>query len=151
MLGLVLVAALWWTFFNSDPERAEKALGKAPVNQHVRLSLHGFFFSFILILFGIVMLSAGLGHAVTDITHALPVKYAVLLGGGTSVYFLGLFAFRQAFGIQPATARLVAVAAAMTSCWVGYTATALAHVSMLMAIVISVVVVEGTNRKTSSC
>jgi len=150
VFGLVLVAALWWIFFNADPQRAENALSEAPVNRRVRLALYGFFFSFILVMFGIVTLSAGLGHAVTAITHALPVKYALLLGGGAALYLLGLFAFRLAFGITPTRVRLMAVAGAVASVSIGAGLSALAQVVVLLVIAIAVTVAESVTGTRSS-
>ena len=142
VLGLALAAALWWSYFITDPARSEKALDAAPIAARVRLALAGYFYAYIPILFGIVVLAAGLGHAVSHIEDPLPLAQAILLGVGTALYLLGTAAFRLVFGIQPVAVRLAAVALAAVTPLAGVALSALAQVGLLVATVVGMLAVE---------
>ena len=142
VLGLALAAALWWSYFITDPDRSERALVAAPVAARVRLAIAGYFYAYIPILFGIVVLAAGLGHAVSHIADPLPPEYAILLGVGTALYLLGTATFRLVFGIQPVAIRLVAVAVAAATALAGVAVSALVQVGLLIATVVGVLAVE---------
>lgn len=143
VLGLVLSAALWWSHFIGDPARSEAVMVGAPVALRVRLALRGYFFAYMPMLFGIVALSAGLGHAIGHIAAPLPAAPAILLGGGTALYLLGTVAFRRAFGLGAVAARIAAVIAAAATPLGGMHVSALVEVGLLIAIVVSMLVVEG--------
>jgi low temperature requirement protein LtrA len=142
VLGLGLAASLWWLYFMKDPQRSEKALVAAPVATRVRLALAGYFYAYIPILFGIVLLAAGLGHAVSHITDPLPPEYAILLGVGTALYLLGAATFRFVFGIRPIAPRLVASVVAVVTAFAGMSASALLEVGLLIATVVGLLAVE---------
>jgi low temperature requirement protein LtrA len=141
-LGLALAAALWWSYFITDPDRSEQALVAAPVAARVRLAIVGYFYSYIPILFGVVVLAAGLGHAVSHIAAPLPMEHAILLGAGTGLYLLGTASFRFVFGIQPVVTRLGAVAVAVATALAGVAVSALAQVALLIAALIGLLGVE---------
>lgn len=142
ILGLALAAALWWSHFMGDPERSEAALVAAPLASRVRLALAGYFYAYIPILFGIVVLAAGLGHAVRHIEAPLAPEHAILLGAGTALHLLGTAAFRLVFGIRPVSSRLVAVAAAGATAFAGVGVSALLQVGLLITIVVGLVALE---------
>jgi low temperature requirement protein LtrA len=146
VLGLALAAALWWSYFIPEPDRSERVLVDAPVAARVRVALAGFFYSFIPILFGIVLLAAGLGHAVGHIAEPLAMGHAVLLGAGTALYLLGTAAFRLVFGIRPLGTRAAAAALAGLTPIAGAGISALAQVALLLAIAAALLVVEARAR-----
>ncbi len=140
--GLALAAALWWVYFITDPARSEEALVAAPLATRVHLALAGYFYAFIPILFGIVVLAAGLGRALRHIEAPLSLEYAILLGAGTALYLLGTMAFRLVFGIQPVATRLAAAAVAGATAIAGVTVSALLQVGLLIATVVELIAVE---------
>jgi low temperature requirement protein LtrA len=142
ILGLALAAALWWVHFITDPDRSEKALVAAPLAARVRLAIAGYFYAYIPILFGIVVLAAGLGHALRHIEAPLSLEYAILLGAGTALYLLGTMVFRLVFGIRPVTTRLVAAAAAAATAFAGVAVSAFLQVGLLIATVVGLLAVE---------
>jgi low temperature requirement protein LtrA len=142
ILGLALAAALWWSHFMGDPERSEAALVAAPLAARVQLALAGYFYAYIPILFGIVVLAAGLGHAVRHIAAPLAAPPAIFLAAGTALYLLGTAAFRLVFGIRPVTWRLAAVAVAGATALAGMGVSALLQVSLLIAIVVGLLTIE---------
>lgn len=142
VLGLVLISSLWWLFFTSDQVWSERRLHAVPVKDKVRLALLGYYFTFIPIMLGIVCLSAGLGHAVSHITHTLPSEFALLLGSGTALYLLGISAFRGVFDLHPVFIRVVGAICAIATYWAGVGCSALIQVVLLIIIVMLLIFVE---------
>ena len=65
VLGLALVAALWWAYFGvGDDERAEQAMLAADPAARPALAFSGYFYPYIAMLLGVVALAAGVerGH-----------------------------------------------------------------------------------------
>ena len=142
ILGLALAAALWWVYFITDPVRSEDALVAAPVASRVRLAIGGYFDAYIPILFGIVVLAAGLGRALRHIGAPLSPEYAMLLGAGTALYLLGTMAFRLVFGIRPVSTRLVAAGVAAATAVAGVAVSAFAEVVLLIVTVVVLLAIE---------
>src|SRR5262249_15000049 len=82
VLGLLLAAALWWTYFGADEERAEASLTAASMNERIRMALVGYFYAFVPMLLGITALAAGVKLTISTIEASLPLAPALLLGGG---------------------------------------------------------------------
>lgn len=142
VLGVVLVAALWWSYFSSDEARAEHIMKTVPLPERVRLALNGYFYSYMLILFGIVMLSAGLRHAISYISNTLPTDQAVLLGAGVALHLLGTVAFKNTFGLKPLAPRIIGAIAALATCFAGTEVSALLQIGLLIVIAVAYITVE---------
>lgn len=142
ILGLAFVAALWWCHFIIDPPRSEEALVAAPVATRVRLAVAGYFYSYIPILFGTVVLAAGLGRAMRRIEEPLPLEYAILLGTGTALYLLGTAGFRLVFRIRPVAVRLAAVIVAAATAFAGVASSAFLQLGLLIATVVALLAAE---------
>jgi len=67
VLGLALAAGLWWAYFAGDEEGAERALSSAALDRRFRLANDAYFFAFIPMLLGVIVIAAGvkrsIGHA----------------------------------------------------------------------------------------
>ncbi len=72
VLGLALVAALWWAYFGvGDDERAEQAMLAADPAARPALALAAYFFAYIPMLLGVVALASGVKQAIVNTgTHA---------------------------------------------------------------------------------
>ena len=134
ILALGLIAALWWTFFGGDQERAEAALWAAPVTARVRMALGAYFYAFIPLLLGVIVLAAGLHLALGDLGARLSGVEALLLGGGVALFLAGDLAYRVALGIGPLVPRAVAAVAALGSIALGVSISALGQVVALLVI-----------------
>jgi low temperature requirement protein LtrA len=95
MLGIGIVAALWWTYFDIVALVSARRLVRAPEGK-VRNELARDSYSYIhfLLVAGVVLLALGLKKALGHPTDPLEDVPAFALLGGVAVYLLGLVAFR---------------------------------------------------------
>jgi low temperature requirement protein LtrA len=94
-LGIGVVAALWWTYFDIVALVSARRLIRAPEGK-VRNELARDSYSYIhfLLVAGIILLALGLKKAIGHPTDPLDDVPAFALVGGVAVYLLGLVAFR---------------------------------------------------------
>jgi low temperature requirement protein LtrA len=94
-LGIGIVAALWWTYFDIVALVSARRLVRAPEGR-VRNELARDSYSYIhfLLVAGVILLALGLKKAIGHPTDPLEEVPAFALVGGVAVYLLGLVAFR---------------------------------------------------------
>jgi low temperature requirement protein LtrA len=94
-LGVAVVAALWWLYFDVVALVAERRLSRAAVgreqNEMARDSYSYLHFPMVA---GIVLLALGLKKTIADVGEPLDLVPAVALLGGTAVYLLAHVSFR---------------------------------------------------------
>jgi low temperature requirement protein LtrA len=136
LLGLALAATLWWAYFASDEELAERALADAePVDRQLRLAIAAYFFAYLPMLLGIITLAAGVKESIGEVGHRLDPAPAVTLGAGVALYLAGDVAFRTALRIGPVAARAVAAVAALLTIVLGiYVAGAVQLVALVLVL-----------------
>ena len=94
-LGIGIVAALWWTYFDMVALVSARRLIRAPVGKiQNELARDSYSYVHFLMVAGIILLALGLKKAIGHPTHALDDVPAFALVGGVAVYLLGLVAFR---------------------------------------------------------
>jgi low temperature requirement protein LtrA len=142
VLALVLVAALWWTYFGGDEDAAGRALVAASLTRRVVMALNAYFYAFVPILLGVVTLAAGLKLAIGDVGARLSPEAALLLGGGTGLYLAGDVAYRLALGIMPMTARAVAAVITLLTVVLGIGLSGLAQLTALLVLLLAMHAVE---------
>jgi low temperature requirement protein LtrA len=123
-LALALAASLWWSYFSGagqqgDDTRAEQALKAAPPELRPSLALYGFGYGHLVMIAGIVVLSAGIKLALSHPESELLPVGAWNLAGGLALYLLGDVIFRWVVGIGPLRLRLVASLLALPTALVG--------------------------------
>jgi len=134
VLGLALAAGIWWSYFDKDAQRAESVLENARPHDKVGIAIHGFFYSFILMLLGIVALAAGMEHAISHAMHPNKLSYALLLSAGSALYLLGGVIFRVTIQASPIRYRLIAVLFVLVSALLGIYTTSLLQLGALVCI-----------------
>jgi low temperature requirement protein LtrA len=142
VLGLALVAALWWTYFGGpDDERAEMAFGRTDPALRPALALHAYWYAYIPLLLGVVALAAGLKVAMTHPGGGLPWRVSLVLASGVALFLAGDVVFRRALRIGSpwyrAGAAVVSVAA-----WAVGVASSAAEVALLTGIVAAMLLLE---------
>jgi low temperature requirement protein LtrA len=107
-ISLLLAATLYWAYFGvGEDDRAEAALDALPPERAQSAGLAAYGYAFWVILFGIVLIAAGLHHALAHPTERLTWEYAGQLCGGVGGFWLGLGLFRLALGLPQAWPRIV--------------------------------------------
>jgi len=146
VLGLALVACLWWAYFTGDSERAEHALRTAAPERQPRLAIEGFFYAHIPMLLGVVFIAAGVTSAIGHAAEPLATGPASALAGGVLLYLAGDVAFRRTLGIGSGVVRAVAAVVALATIPLGWSSAAL----QLVALVVVFAAVFGMERALTS-
>ena len=112
LLSLVLIAALWWSYFDHDDERAEHAMRTLSGEARARVGVIGYWYTHLVMLAGIVLLAAALKEIVAEGAQA-PAWSAWVLASGVATYLAGDALFRKVLRIQPLLFRAIAALAAI--------------------------------------
>lgn len=107
VLALVLVAALWWSYFDREDRRAADRLVAAPPEERARMGLLGYWYAHLALIAGIVLVAAG----IRQLLEGNPGMK--LLAGGMTLFMLGDIFFRRVMGIEPVGVRFVGAAGAV--------------------------------------
>lgn len=142
VLGLTLAAALWWTYFVTDEEGAERAMVAASEGERFSLAINGYFFAYIPILLGVIAAAAGVERSIGRATDPLDLGSAVFLAVGVAMFLLGEVSFRRVMGIRPVGARAVAALAAAATVALGIAAAAVVQLIALVVIVVAALAAE---------
>jgi low temperature requirement protein LtrA len=92
-LGIVVVSALWWLYFDVAAIIARRRLMQATGIDLHRLALHSYSYLHLPMIAGIVLFALGLKTALGDVGETLDTVPAVALCGGAALYLLGHIAF----------------------------------------------------------
>jgi low temperature requirement protein LtrA len=92
-LGIVVVAALWWLYFDVAAIIARGRLAEARGPALHRLALHSYSYLHLPIVAGVVLFALGLKTTLGDVGADLATVPAVGLCGGAALYLLGEIAF----------------------------------------------------------
>jgi low temperature requirement protein LtrA len=119
ILGLILTAALWWIYFARDDEVARTTMLARPNTAQLRQALSGYFYAFIPMLFGIILLATGIKSSIEHLTSRLDTAHAFAFGGGVGLYLIGTIIFRRASAIPEVTYRYGAAFLAVLTGFIG--------------------------------
>jgi low temperature requirement protein LtrA len=92
-LGIVVVSALWWLYFDVAAILARRKLMQATGVDQARLALHSYTYLHLPMVAGIVLFALGLKTTLDDVGETLDTVPAVALCGGAALYLLGHIAF----------------------------------------------------------
>jgi low temperature requirement protein LtrA len=109
-LGLLITAAMWWTYFDSAPI-AESRLRTHP--DPVLAAADAYSYLHLVIVAGIIVFAAGVRHLVSALAHTPPASVRLALCAGIAAYLLGHVAFGWRMIGQVGYAKVVIVAALM--------------------------------------
>jgi low temperature requirement protein LtrA len=95
VLGIALVAAMWWAYFDVDSIVASRRLVDAtPGREQNEMARDAYSYLHFPMSAGIVLVALGLKTTIAHLGEALPTVPAVAFVGGTSLYLLAHVAFR---------------------------------------------------------
>jgi len=142
VLGLILTAALWWIYFARDEEVARATMLARPNPEQLRQALGAFFYAFIPMLFGIILLATGIKSSIEHLTTRLDTAQAFTFGGGVGLYLVGTTIFRRVSGITEVNYRYLAALLAVLTGFIGFTLYAGLQFTGLILILIVLVLAE---------
>jgi len=142
VLGLLLSAHLWWSYFGPDAERVEHVMVSASPTRRGHLALYGFGAGHFLMLSGIILTAAALEVGIHAPTHAVSTATAWNLSGGLALYFVGDVYFRRVMGLGPGRLRLLLAFLLLATVPLGLTFSALAQLLVVVLILVLVFAIE---------
>ncbi|RPJ16737.1 MAG: low temperature requirement protein A, partial [Chloroflexi bacterium] len=142
VLGLILTAALWWLYFERDDEVARITMLARSGPARLRQALGAYFYAFVPMLFGIILLATGIESSIEHLTTRLDAAHAFAFGGGVSLYLIGTIIFRRVSGIPEVTYRSIATCLAVLTGFIGITLYAGLQFVGLILILVGLILVE---------
>jgi low temperature requirement protein LtrA len=144
VLGLALVAALWWAYFGvGDDEHAEQAMLAADPAARPALAFSAYFYPYIPMLLGVVALASGVKQAIVNTGRTLPAGPCLAVGCGVALFLAGTAAIRLALRTGAVRYRLAAAAACRAASAVGVAVSVAAEMVLLTLIVAAALIAEG--------
>jgi low temperature requirement protein LtrA len=140
-IGVALAAALWWTYFDGDDERAERAMRRSSGADRARLAIQAYYYAHLVMIAGIIMAAAGVHEAVGAVEQPEHAS-AWLISVGVAVYLLGAGVFRWLLHLGPAWQRFVAGALALGAMPVGEWSGSFAQLTLVVLVLVGMLVVE---------
>jgi low temperature requirement protein LtrA len=150
VLGLALAAALWWTYFVGEDERAERALAATPAARRLRVANNAYFYAYVPVLLGVITIAAGVKHAIGHVTEPLDAAAALALGGGVAMYLAGDVAFRATLRIRPLGYRAAAALVALATVALGVRVAAAAQLIGLLLVLVATLAAEARRRGSAT-
>jgi low temperature requirement protein LtrA len=92
-LGIVVVSALWWLYFDVAAIVVRRRLMEAKGLELHRLALHSYSYLHLPMIAGVVLFALGLKTTLEHVDETLDTVPAVALCGGAALYLLGHIAF----------------------------------------------------------
>jgi low temperature requirement protein LtrA len=141
-LGVAVVCAMWWLYFDIVAVAAEHMLASLTGRAQAAMARDSYSYIHLFMVFGIVLVALGLKKTLLDIEAPLKVIVSVALFGGTALYLLAHIAFRLrnmgTLNIQ----RLVVAIVLLALIPVGATLPSLTSLWILTAVLIALVAYE---------
>jgi low temperature requirement protein LtrA len=147
VLGLAIAAGLWWAYFVGDEDAAEHALRSAPPSRRVRLAVDAYFYAFVPMLLGIIVLAAGVKLALGRPFEPLGLGPTIALAGGVALFLASDSLFRTVLKIGRPDLRLLAALAVMATVVAGLFLMAAVQLGLLVLILVALLVIEAEERK----
>ncbi len=115
VLGVVAVAAMWWSYFDFSAHAAANRLADTPAGRmQNELARDAYSYAHFLMVAGVVLFALGLKKTLAHVTDPLGSVPGAALAGGAALYFFGLVAFRarmaRSLAVERVTLAIVLVA-----------------------------------------
>ena len=148
-LGIVVVSALWWLYFDVAAIIARARLMQARGLERHRLALHAYRYLHLPMVAGIVLFALGLKTTVDHVDEALDTVPAVGLCCGAALYLLGHIAFLYRATGYLFRRRTVAAVLLLALVPVAVSIPALAALALVSAVCSLVVAYEAIRYRTA--
>jgi low temperature requirement protein LtrA len=134
VLTLALIAALWWSYFSQDEQRAEHALNSVSGDERAHMALYAFSYAHLIMIAGVVLTAAGVKQLIEQLHEVTSLTTSALLASGIALYLLGDVVFRRSVRIPSSHLRLSMVLVSLTTIPLGVWAGGLTQVGVLLLI-----------------
>lgn len=141
-LGVVVVSAMWWMYFDVVSIVAERRLESLSGPAQAAMARDSYSYLHLFMVFGIVLVALGLKKALLDLDVPLKSVAVVALFGGFAVYLLAHVAFRLRNIGSLNVQRLVVAIVLLALIPVGLNVSALQALSLLTLVVVALIVYE---------
>jgi low temperature requirement protein LtrA len=98
VLGILVIGALWWAYFDVYAVEGQRLLSEASGAVRFRLARDAYSYLHLPLIAGIVLFALGLKKTIEQFDDPLDTVAAVALCGGLALYFLGYVAYRVRMG-----------------------------------------------------
>lgn len=142
VLGLVLVASLWWIYFDVVSRAAEIALKNATDQKRNALARDAYSYLHFFMVLGVVFLALGLKKSLLHVTDPLPAVAAFGLFGGVALYLLAHVGVRLRVVGSLNKVRLALGIVLLAAFPLGTVLPAYASVSVILVAVVGLIVYE---------
>jgi low temperature requirement protein LtrA len=153
VLGLCIAYYLWWIYFAGDDERSTRVLADTTdPRRRARLALDGWGYAHFVMVFGIVVLAAGIKKIVGHAFEPLHWGEAITLAGGVAAYQVGHAVFLRLLGLPGRLHRAVAALVVLATIPLGHVLAVaqLAAIPIIMAVAAIVEDLPGVRRAGGS-
>ncbi|GGJ18012.1 low temperature requirement protein A [Deinococcus roseus] len=107
LLGLMLTAALWWSYFETDDPRAEAAMESVEGPARSVMAVRAYGYAHYIMLLGVIFSAGGLNNFLSHKEEHALIEPGMLLALGLFIYLLGDVLFRFWLGIDRLKFRFV--------------------------------------------
>jgi low temperature requirement protein LtrA len=142
-LGMLITAGLWWAYFGeADDELREAGFEAAVAEGRYLVAVRAFGLSFAALLGGVVLVAAGLRHAIAEPGHSLSGAQALFLGSGVGLFLSADQVSRMWMTLRVSRLRLAVAVMAVATAAIGTTASGGAQELVLAVLLLAAFVVE---------
>ena len=141
-LGVIVIAAMWWLYFDIVAVVAEQRLASLTGQAQTRMARDSYTYLHLPMVAGIVLVALGLKKTLVDIDSPLKVIVSVALFGGLALYLLAHIAFRLRNTRTLNVQRLVAAVVLILLIPAGATLPALVSLGLAVAVLVVLVSYE---------
>ena len=136
LLGILLVAGLWWAYFDLTTHYAERDLVAATGEERAKLARDAYTGLHLPLIAGVIFAALGLKKTLAHVGDPLELIPAVALCGGVALYLLAHNAFRFRLVRSVSGARLVVAALCLALIPVAGSIAALSTLAVLCGLVV---------------
>ena len=141
-LGVVVVCAMWWLYFDVVALAAERMLASLSGRTQAAMARDSYSYIHLFMIFGIVLVALGLKKTLIDIESPLKSVVSVALFGGMALYLIAHVAFRIRNMGTLNVQRLVASVVLLALIPIGISLPSLTSLAILTAVLVALVAYE---------
>lgn len=142
VFGMMIVAALWWLYFDVVAPAAEKRLGMATGAERNAIARDSYSYLHVLMIMGIVFLAMGLKKCLLDVGEPLMLIPSAALFGGVALYLVGHILFRLRNMGSLNVQRTVVAALLVAAIPLGLVVPAYVSLTILMTLLLALIAYE---------